>query len=110
MVLAASGLFHGRIVQYLKATGSVSTEDPHRDKIIIRSLLRGDHPWIIFPEGAMIKDKHTLNEAGNFEVFDGVRRRPPHSGAAALALRTALYRRKFRCLHARDSHGPLNGR
>lgn len=105
--LAASGLFQGRIGQYLKATGSVSTEDPDRDKIIIRSLLRGDHPWIIFPEGAMIKDKHTLNEAGNFEVFDGVRRRPPHSGAAALALRTALYRRKFRCLHARDSHEDL---
>lgn len=96
--LASSGLFHGRIGQYLKATGAISTEDPDRDKIIIRSLLRGDHPWIIFPEGAMIKDKHTVNKSGQFEVFDGVRRHPPHTGAAALALRSAYYRAKFRCL------------
>lgn len=106
--LAAGSLFQGRIGQYLKAVGSVSTKDPDRDRIIIRSLLRGDHPWIIFPEGAMVKDKQTVDTEGHFEVFDGVRRRPPHSGAASLALRTALYRAKFRCLHEKDSREDLD--
>lgn len=101
--LAAAELFQGRIGQYLKATGAVSTEEPDRDKIIIRSLLRGDHCWVIFPEGAMNKDKRSLGADGRFEVFDGVQRRPPHTGAAALALRTAYYRAKFRCLHDRNS-------
>lgn len=105
--LAAANLFHGRIGQYLKATGSISTEDPDRDKIIIRSLLRGDHPWIIFPEGAMIKDKRAINNAGQYEVFDGVRRRPPRTGAAALALRTAYYRAKFRCLREQGKQEQL---
>ena len=105
--LAAASLFHGRIGQYLKAVGSVSTEDPDRDQIIIRSLLRGDHPWIIFPEGAMIKDKRVVGDAGGYEVFDGLLRRPPHTGAAALALRTAYYRAKFRCLHSREDKADL---
>ena len=62
--LAASELFQGRIGDYLRATGAVSTEDPDRDKTIVRALLRGDHPWIIFPEGAMIKDKKLVQDKG----------------------------------------------
>lgn len=96
--LAAAELFQGRIGDYLRATGSVSTEDPDRDKTIVRALLRGDHPWIIFPEGAMIKDKKLVQDRGLFKVFDGRQQRAPHTGAAALALRAAYYRAKFRCL------------
>ncbi|MFA7692652.1 MAG: hypothetical protein GX117_13945 [Candidatus Hydrogenedentes bacterium] len=99
--LASGELFQGRIGQYLKATGSLSTEDPDRDKIIIRSLLRGDHPWIIFPEGAMIKNKEVISKNGGLEIFDGHRFRPPRTGAAALALRSAFYRAKFQCLEER---------
>ena len=47
--LGASELFVGRIGSYLRQVGTVSTEDPDRDKVIVRSLLKGDHPWIIFP-------------------------------------------------------------
>ncbi len=105
--LASADLFKGPVGAFLEAMGTVSTRDPDRDKIIIRSLLRGDHPWIIFPEGAMIKDKRTVGSDGELEVFDGTRRRPPHTGAAALALRTAYYRAKFRCLHSRESREDL---
>jgi len=101
--LAAAELFQGRIGNYLRATGTISTRDPDRDKTIIRSLLRGDHPWIIFPEGAMIKDKRLFREHGFMKVFDGHQHRPPHTGAASLALRTAYYRAKFKCLEKNGS-------
>lgn len=105
--LAAAELFHGKIGNYLHATGSVSTKDPDRDKIIIRALLRGDHPWVIFPEGAMIKDKKLFQDHGLFKVFDGHQQRPPHTGAASLALRTAYYRSKLRCLQKSGSQHEL---
>ena len=105
--LAAAGLFHGRIGNFLRATGTISTQDPDRDKTIIRSLLRGDHPWIIFPEGAMIKDKRLLQDHGIFKVFDGQQERPVHTGAASLALRTAYFRAKLRCLQKSGKENEL---
>ncbi len=106
--LAAAELFQGRIGDYLRATGTVSTKDPDRDKIIIRSLLRGDHPWVIFPEGAMIKDKRLFREGSLLQVFDGQRRRPAHTGAAALALRAAYYRAKIQDLHRSGQRDELD--
>ncbi|NLN91839.1 MAG: alpha/beta fold hydrolase [Candidatus Hydrogenedens sp.] len=105
--LADASLFQGRIGSYLKAMGSISTENPDRDTLIIRTLLRGDHPWIIFPEGGMVKDKKALSSQGDFEIFDGNRKRPPHSGAAALALRAAYYQSKLKCLHHREKEEDL---
>ena len=67
--------------------------------MIIHSLLKGDHPWIIFPEGQMIKDKKVIDPAGTFAVFNNGQRRPPHKGAAALALTTEFYRYKLRCMY-----------
>lgn len=102
--LAASDLFGDRIGSFiLRKLGTVSTRDPHRDKVIISSLLSGDHPWIIFPEGAMIKDKKLVDRAGQFKVFSKGIRRPPHTGAAALALRAEYYREKLRCIHENPS-------
>lgn len=97
--LGASELFVGRIGSYLRQVGTVSTEDPDRDKVIVRSLLKGDHPWIIFPEGQMIKDKKVVDPAGVFSVFNRGGRRPPHRGAAHLALRAAFYRHKLECIY-----------
>ena len=58
--LAAAELFVGKIGEYLLSMGNVSTKDPDRDKIIVNALLTGEHPWIIFPEGGMIKDKKVV--------------------------------------------------
>ncbi|MCH7958606.1 MAG: alpha/beta fold hydrolase [Candidatus Hydrogenedentes bacterium] len=96
--LAAAELFSGRIGGYLRKVGTVSTEDPDRDKVIVHSLLKADHPWIIFPEGQMIKDKKVLDPAGMFSVYDRGGRRPPHRGAAILALRAEFYRYKIECI------------
>ncbi len=97
--LGASELFSGRIGSYLRQVGTISTEDPDRDRVIVSSLLKGDHPWIIFPEGQMIKDKKVVDPAGVFSVFNRGSRRPPHRGAAHLALRAAFYRHKLECIY-----------
>ncbi len=107
MSLAAAELFTGRIGKFLESTGSISTKSPDRDKIIVRSLLNGLHPWIIFPEGAMIKDKKVLDHKGMFEVYNDGRRRPPHKGAAVLALRAEFYRHKIQCIHGRPEQEGL---
>lgn len=99
--LAAAQLFKGRIGQFLRSTGAVSTSDPDRDKIIVHSLLTGEHPWMIFPEGAMIKDKKVIDHTGKFSIYSDGTRRPPHTGAAVLALRAEFYRHKMSCLDAR---------
>ena len=52
------------------------------DKTVIRSLLMGDHPWLMFPEGSMIKDKKII-ERGKFLIYSSTEaRRPPPTGAA----------------------------
>lgn len=107
MGLAAGELFKGRVGQFLKANGTVSVADPDRDKIIVNSLLRGVQPWMIFPEGAMIKDKKVIDHDGEFRVYNNGRRRPPHTGAAVLALRAEFYRHKIRCLHDRPGQEGL---
>ena len=92
MSLAHHGLFTGVLGAVLEKVGAVSTKDPNRYKIIIRSLLTGDHSWLIFPEGAMVKDKKII-ENGEL-LINGAEgtRRPPQTGAAALALRAEFYR------------------
>jgi esterase/lipase/1-acyl-sn-glycerol-3-phosphate acyltransferase len=103
MSLAYHGLFTGALGTYLDNMGAVSTKDPNRDKTILRSLLIGDNPWLIFPEGSMIKDKKII-ESGKFLIYSATgSRRPPHTGAAALALRTEFYRLRVQHLHATDS-------
>ena len=102
MSLAYHGLFTGALGVFLDSMGAVSTKDPNRDKIIIRSLLMGDNPWLIFPEGSMIKDKKIV-ESGKFLIYSTTgTRRPPHTGAAVLALRTEFYRNRLRYLEQSD--------
>ncbi len=97
--LAAGELFVGRLGKYLRTMGTVSTQDPDRDKMIVSSLLRGNHPWIIFPEGQMIKDKKVVDPSGAFTVFNRDGRRPPHKGVGQLALRAEFYRHKLECIY-----------
>ncbi len=97
--LAAGDLFVGRLGKYLRTMGTVSTQDPDRDKVIVRSLLKGEHPWIIFPEGQMIKDKKVVDPSGAFSVFNRDGRRAPHKGVGQLALRAEFYRHKLECIY-----------
>ena len=96
--LASGNLFFGRLGNYLHSVCTMSTEDPDRDRTIIRSLLTGENPWIIFPEGKMVKDKNLVDHEGEFKIYSRKGRRPPHTGAAVLALRAEYYRKKIECI------------
>jgi len=93
--LAHHTLFKGAFGTFLEKIGAVSSEDPDRNRLIIKTLLTAEASWIIYPEGQMVKDKQIV-EKGRYMVSYAGGRRPPHSGAATLGLRTEFYRERFR--------------
>jgi 1-acyl-sn-glycerol-3-phosphate acyltransferase len=88
--LADSSLFVGTLGKFLKKIGTISTKDPDRDEVILNNL-KENIPFIIFPEGSMIKDKKVVNN-NEYEIFDNDIRRIPHKGAAVLAMK---FQKKF---------------
>ncbi|WP_457551146.1 alpha/beta fold hydrolase [Desulfobacula sp.] len=96
--LAAAELFDVPILQgALKNLGGVSTKDPHRDALILKTLLSGKVQWIIFPEGMMVKNKKLVKK-NQLAVEDEGTIRRPHTGAAIVALRSEFYRERLRRL------------
>ena len=92
--LADQSFFEGPLSGFLEKIGAVSTRDPDRDLLIVKSLLTGETNWIIFPEGQMVKDKEAVSGPSFFGLHRGGRR-PAHTGAATLALRTEFYRKRL---------------
>ena len=92
--MADYGLFKGALGTFLDMVGAVSTKNPDRDLLIVKSLLTGEASWIIFPEGRMVKNKKII-EKGRFMISYAGGKRPPHTGAATLALRTEFYRQRL---------------
>jgi len=98
--LAHESFFSGRMKDFMDNVGAVSTADPDKNKTFIHALLTDKYPVIIFPEGQIIKDKKII-EKGKYLVYNAGIRRPPHSGAALIALTTAFIREKLRIFHFR---------
>lgn len=98
--LADAAFFTGRLGQIMNRVGGISTADQNRDTILIRALLTGSHPVIIFPEGRMIKDKKIV-ERGKYLINTATGRRPPHTGAGRIALRCEFIREELRILSER---------
>ncbi len=96
--LADSTFFKGKYDSILHKMGAVSTADPDRDKVLAHALLTGKMNVIIFPEGQMIKDKK-LVEKGKFLVYNTGIRRPPHTGAAKIAIQVETYRQVIKKLY-----------
>lgn len=102
--LAAAELFEISVLQgFLNNLGAVSTKDPNRDILILKTLLSGDVQWIIFPEGMMVKNKKLIKK-DQFAVRDEEAFKRPHTGAAIVALRSEFYRERLRRL--RDMKEP----
>ena len=92
--LATSELFVGAFGRYLESVGAVSTSNPDRDRLIVRTLLANEAGWIVFPEGRMVKSKKIV-EKGRYMISYAGGKHPPHTGAAFLALRTEFYRQRL---------------
>ena len=104
--LADKGFFGGKMGDFMSRLGAISTADPNRDTILINSLLTGNNPVIIFPEGQMIKDKKLI-EKGKYMVFNTGTRRPPHTGAARIALRSQFLREELRLFRKRGDKASI---
>ena len=100
--LASFELFKGAFGAYLEKVGAVSTKNPDRDLLIVKTLLTGEANWIIFPEGRMVKNKKII-EKGRFMISAAGGKHPPHSGAATVALRAEFYRQRLRKLRREGS-------
>lgn len=105
--LAHYSFFSGGFGKFMEKVGAVSTKDPLRDVKFIGALLRGDVDCIIFPEGQMVKDKK-LVERGKYMVYNSGIRRPPHTGAAYIALRAQFYREELKSCVTRNACDELN--
>ncbi len=99
--LADYTLFKGPLGSYLNRVGALSTKNPDRDLLIVKSLLTGEAVWIIFPEGRMVKNKKII-EKGQFMISYAGGKHPPHTGAATLALRTEFYRQRLKHMLDKD--------
>jgi esterase/lipase/1-acyl-sn-glycerol-3-phosphate acyltransferase len=95
--LADAEFFRGPFSSLLEQVGAVSTRHPERDRLIIKTLLTGEANWLIFPEGGMVKNLKVM-EKGRFMITWAAGKRPPHTGAATLAIRAEFYRERLRCL------------
>jgi esterase/lipase/1-acyl-sn-glycerol-3-phosphate acyltransferase len=104
--LAHHSFFSGEMSTFMDKVGAISTIDPNRDKIFINALFTDSHPVIIFPEGQIIKDKKII-EKGKHIVYNAGIRRPPHSGAAQIALRTEFIREKLRNFRSRGDSSSI---
>jgi len=94
--LAAAELFDVPVLQrFLKHFGAVSTKDPQRDDLILKTLLSGQGQWVIFPEGMMVKNKKLIKKE-QFALTDDTSVRRPHTGAASVALRCEFYRERLK--------------
>ena len=105
--LADSSFFAGKLGEIMERCGAVSTADPNRDSILINALLTDSHPVIIFPEGQMIKDKKIV-ERGKYLVYNVSGRRPPHTGAGRIALRSQFIREKLRVFRDRKDYASIS--
>ena len=93
--LADSSFFGGKMGDLMDRLGGISTTNPNRDTLLINALLTDSNPVIIFPEGQMIKDKKII-EKGKYMVYNTGIRRPPHTGAGRIALRSQFIREELR--------------
>jgi len=92
--LAHWRLFKGLLGDYLRAIGALPTRHPEIKQRIVTDLLTGRSDWLIYPEGAMIKNKKVWQN-GRFLLETPERSGSPHTGSAVLALQVLINRELY---------------
>jgi len=92
--LADDALFKGIFGRYLVSCGVMSVREPLRNRTIIGDLITGRHGWVIYPEGLMLKDKKIV-KAGRLTFNVPQEHSSPHTGAAMLALKAVISKRRY---------------
>ncbi len=100
--VASAELFQGNetIAKFLWDVGAVPTDHPGLLSFLAAEILRG-RKVIVFPEGGMIKDRHVLDEKGNFGIFSQMdqTQRKLHKGGAAIALTLEIFKKRILLVH-----------
>lgn len=94
--LADSSLFVGKFGSILESVGALPLNLPGRNEKIISELMRGTYNWVIYPEGAMVKNKKVLDKGRLSMQISDATARAPHTGAAMLALQTFLKKEDYK--------------
>lgn len=100
--LADHSIFVGYLGKFFNKVGTLSTQDKHRNDIILGDLMSGRQNWIIYPEGAMVKNKKVIKN-GEFvlDFLDG--KDAVHTGSAVLAMQSELLKQEYKeAQHAGD--------
>jgi esterase/lipase/1-acyl-sn-glycerol-3-phosphate acyltransferase len=92
--LGTHSVFKGLFGRYFEALGGMSTRHPRRNRTIIKELMAGQSDWIIYPEGGLIKNKKMVHR-GRLKLTHPEREGPPHTGAAMLALKAQMSKRRY---------------
>lgn len=91
---------------YLKSVGAIPDNLENMMDFMVDEINRG-RKLVIFPEGAMIKDRKVRDEEGRLSIYkrESGSRRKPHTGAAVIAIKCKMLRDLY--LMARDKGDEL---
>ena len=93
--LADHSIFVGYFGKFLNKVGTLSTNHESRNEIILGDLMTGRKSWMIYPEGAMVKNKKIVKNGGfTLDFLDG--KESIHTGAAVLALQAELIKSEYK--------------
>jgi len=108
--LAAPELFSdGAFGHYLAGIGAIPTDLENVIHFMACEINRG-YKAVIFPEGAMIKNRRVLGPKGRFRIYsrEKGKYRKPHTGAAVIALYAQQIRDLFRLAYERKNDQKMN--
>lgn len=86
-----------KLDSFLFGAGAVPNNLPGLLPFLAAELLKG-HKVVIFPEGAMVKDRQVMDDKGHFQIFSHTKQsyRKHHTGAAVLALTLDLFKQRIK--------------
>jgi len=93
--LADHSIFVGYFGKFLCKIGTLSTNHWDRNEIILGDLITGRNSWMIYPEGAMVKNKKIVKKKEfTLDFFDG--EDTVHTGAAVMAMQAELLKQEYK--------------